>query len=40
MSNNFIEGIERVIMEDYSDVFWWDDENQKWLQEDMFRGLL
>jgi SUKH-3 immunity protein len=36
MSDNFIEGIERVIMEDYSDVFWWDDENQKWSQEDMF----
>jgi SUKH-3 immunity protein len=38
MSNNFIEGIERVIMEDYSDVFWWDDEKQKWSQEDMFGG--
>jgi SUKH-3 immunity protein len=38
MSNNFKEGIERVIMEDYSDVFWWDDEKQKWSQEDMFGG--
>lgn len=38
MSINFIEGIERVIMEDYSDVFWWDDEKQKWSQEDMFGG--
>jgi SUKH-3 immunity protein len=36
MSNNFKEGIERVIMEDYSNVFWWDDEKQKWSQEDMF----
>jgi SUKH-3 immunity protein len=38
MSNNFKEGIERVIMEDYSNVFWWDDEKQKWSQEDMFGG--
>jgi SUKH-3 immunity protein len=38
MSNNFKEGIERVIMEDYSDAFWWDDEKQKWSQEDMFGG--
>jgi SUKH-3 immunity protein len=36
MSNNFIEGIERVIMEDYSEAYWWDDEKQKWSQEDMF----
>ncbi|MGC4041817.1 MAG: SUKH-3 domain-containing protein [Flavobacterium sp.] len=36
MAENFIEGIERVILEDYSDVFWWDAEKQKWSQEDMF----
>lgn len=37
MSEDFIEGIERVIMEDYSEAFWWDDENGKWSQEDMFK---
>ena len=36
MSDDFIEGIERVIMEDYSNVFWWDEEKQEWSQEDMF----
>ena len=36
MSEDFIEGIERVIMEDYSEAFWWDDENGKWSQDDMF----
>ncbi len=38
MSNSFIEGIERVIMEDYSDAFWWDEEKKKWSQEDMFKS--
>lgn len=30
ISNHFIEGIEKVIMEDYSNTLKWDEEKSKW----------
>jgi hypothetical protein len=33
ISNDFKTGIEKIIMEDYTDIFQWDPENNEWVQE-------
>jgi len=33
VSNDFKTGIEKIVMEDYTDIFHWDPETNEWLQE-------
>ena len=34
MSDNFVEGIERVMMEDYSETVYWDKVEKAWVKDD------